>query len=98
MNMNFKKDTKFFFTDFHTGTVNIILHIITAIVFVIGITNRNLFLSIIGLAVIDELGHIYNYFILHKRDPLYTPVRMIPYQQLYVIPPALIVFFLFGVI
>lgn len=90
--MNFIKDTKFFFTGFHSGSVNIILHVISVTVFIIGILNRNIPLAIIGLAVIDELGHIYNYFVHHKLDPKFNPIRMVPYQSLYVMPPAIIIF------
>lgn len=94
----FLKDSKFFFTTYHTGKINIIFHIVSIIVLLIGLISQNIILSIMGLAVIDELGHIYNYFFLHKRDLLFNPVRMLPYQILYVIPPALIIFKLFSLI
>ncbi len=95
---NFRENTIFFFTDFHKGTINIIFHIISVVVLIYGIVNKDLFLSILGLAVFDEFGHIYNYYIAHKRDPKYDPVRMFPYQILYVGPPALIIFKLSGLI
>lgn len=96
--MSFIENTKFFFTTYHTGTVNIILHIISVIVLVIGIVNTNLVLAILGLAVIDELGHIYNYYFLHKLDPKFNTFRMIPYQIIYVVPPALVIFKIYGLI
>ena len=78
----FVEDSKFFFTDFHKGTVNIILHIISFTVMFYGLVIKDIVLVIIGVAVIDELGHIYNYVIRFKRDPKYG-VRMIPYQLFY---------------
>ena len=78
----FIEDSKFFFTDFHKGTVNIILHIISFTVMFYGLAIKDTFLVILGLAVIDELGHVYNYLIRFKRDPKYG-VRMIPYQIFY---------------
>jgi len=78
----FIQDTKFFFTDFHKGTVNIVLHVISFAVMFYGLAVTDTLLVILGLAVIDELGHLYNYFILFKRDPKYG-VRMVPYQILY---------------
>ena len=74
--------SKFFFTDFHRGTVNIILHIISFAVMFYGLAVKDTLLVILGVAVIDELGHIYNYFFIFKRDPKYG-VRMIPYQLFY---------------
>ena len=47
-----------------------------------GLIVRDTLLVILGLGVINEFGHIYNYFILFKRDPKYGP-RMIPYQLFY---------------
>ncbi len=74
--------SKFFFTDFHKGTVNIILHIISFAVMFYGLAIKDILLVILGIAVIDELGHIYNYLIVYKRDPKYG-IRMVPYQLLY---------------
>ncbi len=74
--------SKFFFTDFHKGTVNIILHIISFAVMFYGLAIKDMLLVILGIAVIDELGHIYNYLIVYKRDPKYG-IRMVPYQLLY---------------
>jgi len=78
----FIEDSKFFFTDFHKGTVNIILHLISFTVMFYGLAVKNTLLVFIGLCVIDEFGHIYNYFIRFKRDRRYGP-RMIPYQLFY---------------
>lgn len=77
----FIETSKFFFTDFHKGTVNIILHIISFSVIFYGLAVKNTLLVILGVAVIDEFGHIYNYF-RFNRDPKYG-VRMIPYQIFY---------------
>ena len=93
--MNFIQISKFFFTDFHKGTVNIILHIISFAVMFYGLAVKDTLLVIIGVAVIDELGHIYNYFVVHKRDPKYG-VRMIPYQILYASIGLVILLKIFG--
>lgn len=95
---NFIADTKFFFTNFHFGTGNIIFHVISIATLFYGLVNKDIILSILGLAVIDELGHIYNYLFPHNRDPHYNPIRMLPYQILYVVPPGLILFKIFGLI
>lgn len=78
----FIETSGFFFTDFHKGGVNITFHIISLAVLLYGLAVKDTLLVILGLAVIDEFGHLYNYFILHKRDPKYG-IRMIPYQLLY---------------
>jgi heme/copper-type cytochrome/quinol oxidase subunit 4 len=92
---NFLQNTKFFFTDFHTWTINIFLHVISLWVFIAGILEKNIVLFVIWFAVIDELGHIYNFYFLHKRDARYNPARMIPYQVIFTLPPALVLFYLF---
>ncbi len=78
----FIEDSKFFFTDFHKGMVNIILHVISFSVMFYGLAVKDTLLVILGVAVIDELGHIYNYLILYKRNPKYG-IRMVPYQLFY---------------
>ena len=80
--MNFLATSKFFFTDFHKGTVNIILHIISFTVMFYGLIIKDTVLLILGIGVINELGHVYNYFFLFKRDPKYG-IRMVPYQLLF---------------
>ncbi len=78
----FISDSKFFFTDFHKGAVNIVLHVISFAVMFYGLAVKDVWLTILGLAVIDELGHIYNYLFLFKKDKRYG-IRMVPYQILY---------------
>ena len=87
--------SKFFFTDFHKGTVNIILHIISFAVMFYGFAVKDTLLVILGLAVIDELGHIYNYLFLFKRDPRYG-IRMVPYQIFYALIGILILLKIFN--
>ena len=82
-NSKFIENTKFFFTDFHKGFVNIVLHIISFIILFKGLASKNIFLVIVGFTVIDEIGHLYNYFYLFKKDQRYNPIRMLPYQILY---------------
>lgn len=81
--LKFKEDTRFFFTDFHKGSTNIFLHLISFIVLFKGLIDKSILLVILGFAVFDELGHLYNYFFKFNKDPKYNPVRMIPYQILY---------------
>ena len=91
----FIETSKFFFTDFHRGTINIILHVISFAVLFYGLAVKDTLLVILGLAVIDELGHIYNYYVLHKRDWRYGP-RMIPYQLFYAAVGIIILLKIFG--
>lgn len=72
-------------------------HLVSLGVFTLGVYQRNIILFILGLAVIDELGHIYNFYILHKGNPDYNPVRMLPYQVIFVLPPAFMIFCIFFV-
>lgn len=74
--------TKFFVSDFHKGTVNIILHVISFTIMFYGLVIKDTIFLILGLAVINELSHLFNYFILYKRNPKYG-IRMVPYQILY---------------
>ncbi len=82
MTNRFISDSKFFFTDFHKGSVNIVLHLISFAVMFYGLAVKDVWLMILGLAVIDELGHLYNYLFVFKKDPRYG-IRMVPYQILY---------------
>ena len=47
-----------------------------------GLTVRSVTLVLIGLFVFDEMGHAYNYFFAHNRNPKFG-LRMIQYQLLY---------------
>ena len=44
-----------------------------------GLTVKSVPLVLIGLFIFDEMGHAYNYFFVHNRDPGFG-LRMIPYQ------------------
>jgi hypothetical protein len=78
----FPEDSKFFFTLYHAGKVNIILHLVSFSFLFYGLAVKNVLLVLIGLFVFDEMGHAYNYFFLHNREARFG-VRMIPYQLLY---------------
>jgi hypothetical protein len=78
----FLSDSKFFFTEYHAGKVNIILHLVSSSVLFYGLTVKSAPLALIGLFIFDEMGHTYNYFFLHNRDPRFG-LRMISYQLLY---------------
>ena len=47
-----------------------------------GLAVKDTLLVILGVGVINEFGHIYNYLILYKLNPKYG-VRMVPYQLFY---------------
>ncbi len=91
----FLQNSKFFFTDFHKGTVNIILHVVSFTVMFYGLVIKDTLLVILGVAVIDELGHLYNYFIHFQRDPKYG-FRMVPYQIFYALIGLLILLKIFN--
>jgi hypothetical protein len=78
----FLEDSKFFWTEYHSGRVNIILHLVSFSFLFYGLAVKSVALVVIGLFVFDEMGHAYNYFFVHKRDPKFA-LRMIPYQLLY---------------
>ena len=80
--VTFLIDSKFFFTQYHAGKVNITLHVASISFLFYGLTVRSLPLVLIGLFIFDEMGHAYNYFLVHNRDPRFG-LRMIPYQLLY---------------
>ena len=50
---------------------------------------------LIGMFVFDEMGHAYNYFFVHNRDPRFG-LRMVPYQFLYGSVIMLVLLKLFG--
>jgi hypothetical protein len=78
----FVEDSKFFWTLYHAGKVNIILHLVSFSFLFYGLAVRSVLLVLAGLFVFDEMGHAYNYFFVHNRDPRFG-LRMIPYQLLY---------------
>ena len=80
--MTFLSDSKFFFTLYHAGKVNIILHLVSCSFLFYGLTVKSVPGVLLGLFVFDEMGHAYNYFFVHDRHPRYG-LRMIPYQLLY---------------
>ena len=80
--MSFLEDTKFFWTKYHGGRVNIVMHVISFSFLLYGLSIKSVLLVLVGLFVFDEMGHVYNYFYVHRRDPRYG-LRMIPYQFLY---------------
>jgi uncharacterized membrane protein YGL010W len=80
--MTFLEDSKSFFTLYHAGKVNITLHMVSFSFLFYGLTLKSVPLVLIGLFVFDELGHTYNFFFVHNRDPRFG-LRMIPYQLRY---------------
>jgi hypothetical protein len=78
----FLADSKFFWTEYHSGKINIIMHLVSFSFLFYGLAIKSVPLVLIGLFVFDEMGHAYNYFFVHNRDPKFG-LRMIPYQFLY---------------
>jgi hypothetical protein len=78
----FLEDSKFFWTEYHLGKMNILLHLVSFSFLFYGLAVKSVLLVLIGLFVFDEMGHAYNYFAVHHRDPRFG-LRMIPYQFLY---------------
>ena len=92
--VTFLRDSKFFFTQYHAGKVNIALHLVSISFLFYGLTVKSVPLLLIGLFIFDEMGHAYNYFFVHNQDPRFG-LRMIPYQLLYasLIMPVLLKLF-----
>ena len=74
----FLSDSKFFFTLYHAGKVNIILHLVSFSFLFYGLAVKSVPLVLIWLFIFDEMGHAYNYFFMHNRDPRFG-LRMISY-------------------
>ena len=91
----FLRDSKFFFTEYHAGTVNIILRLVSLSFLFYGLAVKSVPLVLIGVFAFDEMGHAYNYFYVHNRDPRFG-LRMIPYQLLYASLIAPVMLKLFG--
>ena len=84
------QNVKFFLTDFHKGFVNIMFHILGIGMLVFGLLYHNLVFAILGLFVIDEIGHIYNYYTFHHKNPKYNPWKILLHQTIYIVPLGLI--------
>jgi len=80
---NVLEDSKFFWTEYHSGKINIILHLVTVSFLFYGLAVKSVTLLLMGLFVFDEMGHAYNYYFVHNRDPKFGFRRMIPYKLLY---------------
>ena len=80
--MKFLDDSKFFWTEYHGGRINITMHLVSFSFLLYGLTVRSVTLVLVGLFVFDEMGHAYNYFFVQNRNPKFG-LRMIPYQLLY---------------
>jgi hypothetical protein len=78
----FLDDSKFFGTEYHRGKINVIMHLVSFSFLFYGLSIKSVAFVLTGLFVFDEMGHAYNYFFVHNRDPKFG-LRMIPYQFLY---------------
>lgn len=91
--MNVIDDSKFFFTTYHGGTVNIALHTISLPILTRGLLTRNTAL-VLATFTLAELSHAYHYYFVVHRNPLYG-TRMLPYQLGYtaIVMPILLKLF-----
>ena len=74
--MTFLRDSKFFFTLYHAGKVNTILHVVSFSFLFSGLTVKSVPLVLIGLFIFDGMGHAYNYLFVHNRDPRRVLLRI----------------------
>jgi len=88
--MNLIERLKFFFSIFHTGTVNIILHVISAIPLFVGLVVKGISLVIL-FYIIESSGHIYNYLFVFDEDLRKKSIEVIPLQ---IVLPSLFVLIL----
>jgi hypothetical protein len=58
------------------------MHLVSFSFLAYGLTVKSVALALTGLFVFDEMGHAYNYFCVHNRDPKFG-LRMIAYPLLY---------------
>jgi hypothetical protein len=77
----FLDDSAFFWTKYHSGKINVILHLVSFSFLLYGLAVKSVALVLIGLFLFDEMGHAYNYFFVHNRDRKFG-LRMIPYGSL----------------
>ncbi len=59
--MNLKEKAVFFFTTFHSGSVNVILHVASLPLLYIGFIEHKILYVVLAF-VIEECGHVYNYY------------------------------------
>jgi Transposase DDE domain len=87
------RDSKFFFTQYHAGKVNITLHSVSISFLFYGLTVKSVPLVLIGLFIFDEMGHAYNYFFVRSGPSIRSPNDS--YQLLYasLIMPVLLKLF-----
>ena len=78
----FLEGSKFFWTEYHRGKMNVIMHLVSFSFLFYGLSIKSVAFVLTGLFVFDEMGHAYNYFFVHNRNPKFG-LRMIPYQLLY---------------
>lgn len=71
-----KQLTKIFFTEWHSGVVNQLLHLIGLTVLIWGFYSFKVYL-ILASVFIMESGHLYNYFKGKNRDIV---IKIIPLQ------------------
>lgn len=77
--MNFREQTIFFFTTFHSGFVNILFHIFSVPVYGYGFIEQNILFVLLGTAT-EEIGHLYNHFFKFRGKLREKSLDIVPYQ------------------
>ena len=79
--MKFLQDSKFFWTEYHGGKINIIMHLVSFSFLFCGLTVKSVTLVLIGLSLFDEIRDAYNYFFVHNSDPKFG-LRIVVYGRI----------------
>ncbi len=82
---------KYFFIHFHSGAVNIILHLASIPVIFLGLMNKSILLIVAG-TVMQEAGHIYN----HVTGKHKYSLKLVPAQIILFILIIIPLMYLFG--
>jgi len=88
--MSLIETIKFFFTTFHSGTVNIILHLVSLAPLIVGLLSEKVYLVVL-FYVIESSGHVYNYVFKFDQELRRKSIEVIPLQ---IIIPGLFIFVL----
>ncbi len=75
--MAIKEQFKFYFTNFHTGFLNIGFHIISIPFIYYGFSEKNYSMIVLGF-YLDGIGHAYNYFFKFNEVNKNKSIEIIP--------------------
>jgi hypothetical protein len=74
----FLEDSKCFWTEYHRGKMNVIMHLVSFLFLFYGLSIKSVAFVLTGLFVFDEMGHAYNYFFVHNRAEIWSPDDPVP--------------------